>query len=103
VDDRTPEGGDDRGPGDDRDASDPLVGELRRDRRHRLVLVVAAVIGIIAGAAAGTAFSLGAFGDAARGAGGMRNPAALIFFIGPPLVSMAIGHAIYAWLRRRRR
>lgn len=80
---------------------DPLVGELGRERRHRLVLVVAAASGIITGAAAGTAFSLGAFGDAARGAVGPRNPAALIFFIGPPAVCMALGYAIFALLRRR--
>lgn len=100
MEDRTPHGAE---PREDRDAADPLVGEMRRERRHRLVLVVAAVIGIVTGAATGTAFSLGAFGDAARGASGARNPAALIFFVGPPLLCMAIGYAIYAWLSRRRR
>jgi hypothetical protein len=79
---------------------DPIIAELRRERQHRQVLVVAAVIGIVAGAACGLGAVLGAFGWASR-AFGPRSPAALVFFAGPPAVSMAIGYAIYAWRRPR--
>ena len=78
---------------------DPLVAEIVRERRDRRVLVVAAAIGIIASAIVGMAVVLGAIGGAAYHA---RGHALLIFVLGPPLVSMAIGHAIFA-LRRRGR
>jgi hypothetical protein len=84
------------------DSPDPLIGELHRERRHRQVIVVSAVIGIISGVAVGMGFVLGAFGDAARAPIGPRSPALLVFFIGPPIVCMAIGYAIYALLSRRR-
>jgi hypothetical protein len=98
VDDRTPAEDADAG----RDSPDPLIHELRREQRHRLVLVVAAVVGIVSGVATGMAFVLGALGDAARAPIGVRNPGLLVFFVGPPIVCMAIGHAIFAVLRRRR-
>lgn len=81
------------------DESDPLVDEIVRTRRDRLPLVIAAVVGIIAGVALGMGYTLGALGSAANGA---RNPAALIFFIGPPIITMSIGYAVHV-LRRRRR
>ena len=79
---------------------DPLIAELHRELRHRRVLVVAAVIGILSGAATGIGFVLGAFGKTAMGPIGARNPGLLVFFIGPPAVCMAIGYAIYAAVRR---
>jgi len=83
---------------------DPLVDEIQRDRRDRRVLVVAAAIGIIAGAIIGVAFVLGALGDAAYQTHGLfRDHDVLLFIAGPPLVSMAIGYAIFALRRRRRR
>ena len=81
---------------------DPLVEEIVRARRERRPLVVGAVIGIIAGVALGMGFTLGALGSAAEGASGGRNHAALVFFIGPPIVTMAIGYAVVAVRRRRR-
>lgn len=86
---------------DDRsDPPDPLIAELYRERRHRSVLVVAAVIGIVAGVATGMGFVLGAFGTTAMSPIGARNPGLLIFFVGPPAVCMAIGYAIFAVVRR---
>ena len=81
---------------------DPLVEEIVRARRDRRPLVIAAVVGIIAGAALGMGFTLGALGSASEGTHGFHTPAALLFFIGPPIVSMTIGYAAVA-LRRRRR
>lgn len=75
--------------------SDPMVDELKREQRERRVLVVAAVIGIVAGALCGVGYALDAFGGFARGAGGSRNPAALIFFVAPFGVCMGIGFVIY--------
>lgn len=99
VDDRTPT--EDPDPGHP-DAPDPLIGELHREQRHRRVLVVAAVIGIVSGVATGMGFVLGAMGDAARAPIGPRSPGLLVFFVGPPIVCMAIGYVIFALLRRRR-
>jgi hypothetical protein len=88
-----------RGQGD----PDPLIAEIQRERRDRRVLVVAAAIGIISGAIFGMAFVLGAIDDAGSHAHGwFRDHDILLFIVGPPLVSMAIGYAIFA-LRRRRR
>jgi len=81
---------------------DPLVGELQRERRDRRVLVIAAAIGIITGVVCGMAFMLGALGEAAKSARGFRSHGALIFFVGPPLLSMALGYGIYLIRRRRR-
>jgi hypothetical protein len=100
VDHRTP------GPGASRSAErepDPLVGELQRAHRDRRVLVVAAAVGIIAGAVIGMAFLLGALGDAShRPHEAFRGRVAMVCIVAPPIVSMAIGYAIFA-LRRRRR
>jgi hypothetical protein len=85
---------------DDGEPPDPLIAELHRERRYRRVLVVAAVIGILAGVATGIGFVLGAFGTAAMSPIGGRNPGLLIFFIGPPAVIMALGYAIFAAARR---
>ena len=63
------------------------------------MLVVASVVGIIAGVATGMGFVLGAFGSSWSPIGA-RNPGLLIFFIGPPAACMAIGYAIYAVVRR---
>jgi hypothetical protein len=82
--------------------SDPLVEEIVRARRDRRPLVIAAVIGIVTGAALGMGFTLGALGSASQGTHGLHDPAALLFFIGPPIVSVAIGYAMVV-LRRRRR
>ena len=82
---------------------DPLVHEHQRERRDRRVLVIAAAVGIISGAVIGMAFVLGAIGDDAGPAHGwLRNHGVVFFILGPPLVSMAIGYAIYAVRRRRR-
>jgi hypothetical protein len=80
---------------------DAEIAALQRDQRHRMVLVVAAIIGIVASAMLGMAFALG--GLDVTGAGGPRNPASLIFFIAPFAVSMAFGYAIYGILRWRAR
>jgi hypothetical protein len=76
---------------------DQMIEDLATERRHRMVLVVAAVIGIVTGALLGIASALGAMPTA----GGPRNPAMLIFFVGPFAVSMGIGYAIYGLLRWR--
>ncbi len=76
---------------------DAEIAALQRDQRHRMVLVVAAIIGIVANALLGMAFALG--GLDVHGAGGPRNPASLVFFIAPFAASMAIGYAIYGVLR----
>ena len=71
-------------------------------QRDRNILVVAAVIGIVASATLAMAFSLGVLGKLGHGAGGPGNPGALIFFIGPFAVCMAIGYAVHAVVRRLR-
>ena len=98
------------GPDDPRKAAarqgeplDPLVGEIQRDRRERRVLIVAAAVGIITGAAVGMSFLLGAIKGAAMDRRGFSlSHGAPFFVIGPPILSMAIGYAIFAWRRRRR-
>jgi uncharacterized membrane protein YidH (DUF202 family) len=76
---------------------DMMIEDLATERRHRTVLVVAAVIGIVAGALIGIGASLQGF----SGAGGARNPGMLVFFIAPFMASMGIGYAIYGVLRWR--
>ena len=80
---------------------DPLIEEMLQTQRDRWILVVAAIIGIIASAALGMAFSLGALGGV-TGAGGPRNPAGLIFFVGPFAVCMGLGYIIHGLVRRLR-
>jgi hypothetical protein len=100
VEDRTP--GDGAQLAGQRDP-DPLVDELQRERRDRRVLVIAAAVGIISGAVIGMAFVLGAIGDdAGRAHGWLRNHGVVFLILGSPLVSMAIGYAIYGVRRRRR-
>jgi hypothetical protein len=83
---------------------DPLVGEIQRERRDRRVLVIAAAIGIISGAVVGMAFMLGAIDDAGEATGGLlHGHGALLGILGPPVLCMAIGYAIFALRRRRRR
>jgi hypothetical protein len=82
---------------------DELIREMALERRHRTVLIVAAVVGILASAATGVAFALGGFEHLARGASGYRNPGGLVFFVAPFAVAMAIGYAIYGVLRWRAR
>jgi hypothetical protein len=94
---------DERTPGEaaERDP-DPLVGEIWRERRDRRVLVIAAAIGIISGAVVGMAFLLGRIDDAAAPARGFfAAHDALSWILAPPVLSVAIGYAIFA-LRRRR-
>jgi hypothetical protein len=79
--------------------SDPLLEEHAHHRRARMFLVVATVIGILAGAALGIAATLGAFDT--HGASGHRNPALFIFFVGPVAVSMAVGWLLYKLAARR--
>lgn len=64
-----------------------------RDRRIKsYTLVPMIIVGILAGAAGGLAFALGAFGTIQ---GGPRNPGGIIFFVLPPLVCWAIGSIAY--------
>ena len=83
------------------ETSDPIVAEMIRTQRERRIIVVAAVIGIIASALMGVAFSLGALGGLAAGSGGPRNPGGLIFFIAPFAICLGIGYGIHAIVRRR--
>jgi len=76
---------------------DAEIAALQRDQRHRTVLIVAAIVGIVASTLLGMAFALG--GLDVHGAGGPRNPASLFFFVAPFAVSMGIGYAIYGVLR----
>jgi hypothetical protein len=79
--------------------SDPLIEEQAHHRRARMILVIATVLGILAGAGLGVAATLGAFDT--HGASGHRNPALFIFFIGPVAVSMAVGWLLYKLVARR--
>jgi hypothetical protein len=79
------------------DELDMMIEDLATERRHRMVLVVAAVIGIVAGALLGLGATLGGV----SGGGGPRSPAMLVFFVGPFAVMMGIGYAIYGVLRWR--
>ena len=76
---------------------DPLVEEILRARRDRRPLVIAAAIGIITGVALGMAMFLGALGGDRS-----RNHAAILFFVTPLIVSMALGYGVYRWRIRRR-
>ena len=81
---------------------DALIAELQRDQRHRSVLLVAAVIGIVASSLTGLAWALS---GAAAGTTG-HNPGPLLLILGPFAIAMGIGYAIYGvvrWISRRRR
>ncbi|HUJ57697.1 MAG TPA: hypothetical protein VLX92_04380 [Kofleriaceae bacterium] len=80
--------------------ADPLIEEVARDRRQRNILVVAGVVGILASATLGIAFTFDLLGSWAHGASGNGNPAGLIFFVGPFALCMAIGYAMYRLSRR---
>jgi hypothetical protein len=77
---------------------DELIVELQREQRRRMVLVVAAVIGIVASAMTGMGFALGGMAG-----GGPRNPGALLFFVGPFALAMGLGYVVYGLLRWRAR
>ena len=83
-----------------KDTLDPLIDEMIRTQRDRRIIVVAAVIGILASAAMGIAFSLGSLGGLAAGAAGMRNPGGLIFFVAPFAICLGLGYMIHALVRR---
>lgn len=90
-------------PDDAAERPDPLVGEIQRERRDRRVLVLAAVIGIVSGTVVGMAFLLGAIDDPAAPAHGFfADHDAVFCILGPPVLSMAIGYAIFAVRRRFR-
>ena len=84
------------------DVQDPLIAELVQTQRDRGIIVVAAVIGIIASAACGIAFGLGALGHLGAHAAGARNPGGLLFFVAPFALCYGLGHALYAVVRRAR-
>ena len=79
------------------DELDMMIEDLATERRHRMVLVVAAVIGIVAGALIGLGATLGGI----SGGGGPRSPAMLVFYVGPFAAMMGLGYAIYGVLRWR--
>ena len=81
---------------------DDLVDEMLQTQRDRRIIVVAAVIGIVASAVVGVAFSLGALGGLAAGSGGPRDPGGLIFFVAPFAICLGLGHAVHAIVRRLR-
>jgi hypothetical protein len=80
---------------------DELIEQFAREHRYRGVLVAAAVIGIIASAVVGIAFTVG--GLDARGA---NERSTLGLFVLPFAISMVIGSGVYKALlhsgRRRR-
>jgi hypothetical protein len=83
---------------------DPLIGEIQRERRDRRILVIAAAVGIICGAVVGMAFMLGAIDDADYATSGLLHAhGALLGILGPPVLCMAIGYAMFALRRGRRR
>jgi hypothetical protein len=84
------------------DEDDAILAELVQMQRDRRIIVAAAVVGILASAALGVAFSLGALGAWTHSAGGARNPGALVFFVAPFAACMAIGYTVYALVRRLR-
>jgi hypothetical protein len=76
------------------DADDPLIVEVVQMQRDRMIIVVAAVIGIV--------FALGGLGTWSHHAGGGRNPGGLIFFVAPFAACMAIGYTVHAIVRHMR-
>lgn len=82
---------------------DPLVEELVRARRDRLVLAYFIAVGIVASVVLGVGSSLGALGGE-----DVRNHGALAYFVVPLAASIAFGYAATGSLRavhsaRRRR
>lgn len=84
---------------------DELVEQFAREHRYRGVLVVAAVVGIIASAVVGIAFSLG--GIELSSVNGTHEGGALALLVVPFAASMVVGSGIYKALlfngRHRRR
>ena len=76
---------------------DELIEELAREHRYRGVLVFSAVIGIIASAIVGIAFTLGQLHSSA----GDRSPFGL--FVLPFAASMVVGGGIHKLLLHRGR
>jgi hypothetical protein len=76
---------------------DPLVEELVRARRDRLVIAHAVAVGIVVSVVLGVGSALATFGG-----GASRNHGALAYFVVPLAASVAVGYGIF-WLRRRRR
>ena len=80
-----------------------LIEHMTRAQRYRGVLVAAAVIGIVASAVVGIAYSLGGIGEPAR----MRDSSALGMLVLPFAASMVVGGGVYNALlffgKRRRR
>jgi Kef-type K+ transport system membrane component KefB len=85
------------------DTPDLLVGEIERARRDRRVLVIAAAIGIVSAAVMAMVFILGVLGEATANTQRGDRQGALALVIASPIVSMAIGYAVYVARRRRRR
>lgn len=79
---------------------DPLVEELLRARRDRRPLVIAVVLGIVAGIVLGMASVVGAFGAAVSGTRD-RHLATLLYFVAPVGVSVGVG-ALITRARQRR-
>ena len=77
---------------------DELIEELAREHRYRGVLVISAVIGIIASALLGIAFTLGQLEETR---GGERSTLGL--FALPFAASMVIGSGIHKLLLHRGR
>ena len=75
---------------------DELVEELRRGRRYRIVLIVAAVFGIVTSTVFLLAYSIF---QAFDGASGVRNPGALAIIAAPFATCMLVGYVIYGGLR----
>jgi high-affinity Fe2+/Pb2+ permease len=79
---------------------DELIEQFAREHRYRGVLVAAAVIGILASAVVGIAFTVGGL-DVTRSS---NERAALGLFVLPFAVSMVIGSGVYkALLHSNRR
>jgi hypothetical protein len=76
---------------------DPLVDEIVRARRDRMVIAIAVGVGIVFSVVLGVGSSLGALGGDE-----VRNHGALAYYVLPLAASLAIGYGLY-WLRRRRR
>ena len=76
---------------------DELIEELAREHRYRHVLVAAAVIGVLASAVVGIAFTLGSVD--VRGA----DRSSLGLFVLPFATSMVVGSGIHRYLIARGR
>jgi hypothetical protein len=81
-------------------AFEESLADFQQAQRDRIVIVVAAVIGIVASFVIGLGVPMGMLGhEWTHAMGGMRNPGLLIFFIGPFAVAMGLGYAVYGLVR----